>query len=181
MGTRRKQKYLFSGTGMGRSRCSRLVEQTHPGFPVTIYYAFKQSEKKGGEGTSSTGWETFLDAVIEAGFSVTGTWPMRTENSSRMIGTGQQRPRLQSIVLVCRQRPADAPIATRGEFVATLKSELPVALTHLQRGNIAPVDLAQAAIGPGMAVYTRYAKVLDAEGNALSVQGSTGADQPNSR
>ena len=175
----KKKAEVFILTGMTESM-RRLVEQTHPGFPVTIYYAFKQSEKKGGEGTSSTGWETFLDAVIEAGFSVTGTWPMRTENSSRMRGQGSNAL-ASSIVLVCRQRPADAPIATRGEFVATLKSELPVALTHLQRGNIAPVDLAQAAIGPGMAVYTRYAKVLDAEGNALSVQGSTGADQPNSR
>ena len=147
----------------------RLAEQTHPGFPVTIYYAFKQSEKKGDEGTSSTGWETFLDAVIEAGFSVTGTWPMRTELGNRMSGQGTNAL-ASSIVLACRQRPSDAPLATRREFVATLKSELPVALTHLQRGNIAPVDLAQAAIGPGMAVYTRYAKVLDAAGNALSVR-----------
>ena len=158
----------------------RLAEQTHPGFPVTIYYAFKQSEKKGDEGTSSTGWETFLDAVIEAGFSVTGTWPMRTELGNRMIGLGTNAL-ASSIVLVCRQRPADAPMATRREFVAALKSELPVALTHLQRGNIAPVDLAQAAIGPGMAVYTRYAKVLDAEGKRPLGAGSTGADQPNSR
>ena len=147
----------------------RLAEQAHPGFPVTIYYAFKQSEKKGDEGTSSTGWETFLDAVIEAGFSVTGTWPMRTELGNRMIGMGTNAL-ASSIVLVCRQRPADAPMATRREFVAALKSELPVALTHLQRGNIAPVDLAQAAIGPGMAVYTRYAKVLDAVGKALPVR-----------
>ena len=154
--------------GMTRAM-RRLSEQAHPGFPVTIYYAFKQSEKKGDEGTSSTGWETFLDAVIEAGFSVTGTWPMRTELGNRMIGQGTNAL-ASSIVLVCRQRPADAPMATRRELVAALKSELPVALAHLQRGNIAPVDLAQAAIGPGMAVYTRYAKVLDAEGNALSVR-----------
>ena len=154
--------------GMTRAM-RRLSEQTHPGFPVTIYYAFKQSEKKGDEGTSSTGWETFLDAVIEAGFSVTGTWPMRTELTTRSIGHGTNAL-ASSIVLVCRRRPGDAPLATRREFVAALKSELPVALTHLQRGNIAPVDLAQAAIGPGMAVYTRYAKVLDAEGNALSVR-----------
>ena len=158
----------FFLAGMGQAM-RRLAEQTHPGFPVTIYYAFKQSEKKGDEGTSSTGWETFLDAVIEAGFSVTGTWPMRTELGNRMIGMGTNAL-ASSIVLVCRQRPSDAPMATRREFVAALKSELPVALTHLQRGNIAPVDLAQAAIGPGMAVYTRYAKVLDAEGKALQVR-----------
>ena len=147
----------------------RLAEQAHLGFPVTIYYAFKQSEKKGDEGTSSTGWETFLAAVIQSGFAVTGTWPMRTERGGRMIGIGTNAL-ASSIVLVCRQRPSDTPLATRREFVEALKSELPVALTHLQRGNIAPVDLAQSAIGPGMAIYTRYAKVLDAEGNSLSVR-----------
>ena len=166
-GSKEKAETFFLA-GMGQAM-RRLAEQTHPGFPVTIYYAFKQSEKKGDEGTSSTGWETFLDAVIEAGFSVTGTWPMRTELGNRMISMGTNAL-ASSIVLVCRQRPSAAPLTTRREFVAALKSELPVALTHLQRGNIAPVDLAQAAIGPGMAVYTRYAKVLDAEGNALSVR-----------
>ena len=164
----KKKAEAFFLAGMTEAM-RRLAEQTHPGFPVTIYYAFKQSEKKGDEGTSSTGWETFLDAVIEAGFSVTGTWPMRTELGNRMIGMGTNAL-ASSIVLVCRQRPSDAPLATRREFVAALKSELPVALTHLQRGNIAPVDLAQAAIGPGMAVYTRYAKVLDAAGKALPVR-----------
>ena len=166
-GNKEKAETFFLA-GMGQAM-RRLAEQTHPGFPVTIYYAFKQSEKKGDEGTSSTGWETFLDAVIEAGLSVTGTWPMRTELGNRMIGMGTNAL-ASSIVLVCRQRPADAQMATRREFVAALKSELPMALTHLQRGNIAPVDLAQAAIGPGMAVYTRYAKVLEAAGKALSVR-----------
>ena len=147
----------------------RLAEQSHPGLPVTIYYAFKQSETKGDEGTSSTGWETFLDAVIRSGFAITGTWPMRTERGARSTGIGTNAL-ASSIVLVCRPGPADATMATRREFVAALKAELPVALAHLQRGNIAPVDLAQAAIGPGMAVYTRYAKVLDAKGNALSVR-----------
>ena len=163
----KKKAEAFFLTGMTEAM-RRLAEQAHPGFPVTIYYAFKQSEKKGDEGTSSTGWETFLDAVIEAGFSVTGTWPMRTERPSG-VKTGTNAL-ASSIVLVCRRRPADALLATRRDFVAALKSELPVALTHLQRGNIAPVDLAQAAIGPGMAVYTRYAKVLDAAGKALSVR-----------
>jgi putative DNA methylase len=147
----------------------RLAEQAHPAFPVTIYYAFKQSETESAEGTSSTGWETFLDAVIRAGFAISGTWPMRTELGNRMIGSGTNAL-ASSIVLVCRPRAANAPTATRREFVAALKAELPQALAHLQRGNIAPVDLAQAAIGPGMAVYTRYAKVLDAEGKALSVR-----------
>ena len=165
-GNKEKAETFFLD-GMGQVM-QRLAEQTHPGFPVTIYYAFKQSETKGAAGTSSTGWETFLGAVIRSGFAISGTWPMRTEY------TGNLKKNIaalaSSIVLVCRQRPSDAPLTTRREFVAALKSELPVALTHLQRGNIAPVDLAQAAIGPGMAVYTRYAKVLDAEGNALSVR-----------
>ena len=164
----KKKAEAFFLAGMTEAM-RRLSEQTHPGFPVTIYYAFKQSEKKGDEGTSSTGWETFLDAVIEAGFSVTGTWPMRTELGNRMVGMGTNAL-ASSIVLVCRQRPSDAQLTTRREFVAALKSELPVALTHLQRGNIAPVDLTQAAIGPGMAVYTRYAKVLDTAGKALPVR-----------
>ena len=146
----------------------RLADQTHPGFPVSIYYAFKQSETKGEAGTSSTGWETFLDAVIRAGFGVTGTWPARTEQAAALKATINALA--SSIVLVCRNRPQDAPLATRREFVAVLKAELPAALAHLQSGNIAPVDLAQAAIGPGMAVYTRYAKVLDAQGNPVSVR-----------
>ena len=157
----------FFLNGMGKAM-QRLAEQAHPGFPVTIYYAFKQSEKKGDEGTVSTGWETFLAAVIRSGFALSGTWPMRTERPSG-VKTGTNAL-ASSIVLVCRKRPQDAPLATRREFVTALKAELPMALAHLQRGNIAPVDLAQAAIGPGMAVYTRYAKVLDAEGDALSVR-----------
>ena len=149
----------------------RLAEQAHSAFPVTIYYAFKQSETKDAGGTASTGWETFLDAVIRAGFAVSGTWPMRTELGNRMIGAGTNAL-ASSIILVCRRRATDALTATRREFITALKGELPVALAHLQRGNIAPVDLAQAAIGPGMAVYTRYAKVLDAEGNVLDVRGA---------
>ena len=147
----------------------RLVNQAHPDFPISIYYAFKQSESKGEAGTASTGWETFLDAVIRAGFAITGTWPMRTEGAGRILAIGTNAL-ASSIVLVCRKRSQDAPLATRREFVAALKAELPAALAHLQSGNIAPVDLAQAAIGPGMAVYTRYAKVLDAQGNPVSVR-----------
>src|SRR5262249_19662463 len=119
--------------------------------------------------TVSTGWETFLDAVIRAGLGISGTWPMRTERGTRSIGIGTNAL-ASSIVLVCRRRAADAPTATRRDFVTALKTELPTALRRLQEGNIAPVDLAQAAIGPGMAVYTRYAKVLDAEGKPLSVR-----------
>ena len=153
--------------GMGQAM-HRFAEQVHPSFPVTIYYAFKQSETKGDAGTSSTGWETFLEAVIDSGFAVTGTWPMRTETTEKLKKSVSALA--SSIVLVCRQRPAAAPTATRREFVAALRAELPTALAHLQAGNIAPVDLAQAAIGPGMAVFTRYAKVLDAEGKPVSVR-----------
>jgi len=154
--------------GMTRAM-HQLAEQSHPGFPPTIYYAFKQSESDIHEGTASTGWETFLEAVIRAGFAVSGTWPVRTEREmrSRSIASNALA---SSIVLVCRQRSADAPAATRREFVTALNTELPIALAHLERSNIAPVDLAQAAIGPGMAVYTRYARVLDAEGKPLSVR-----------
>ena len=147
----------------------RLAEQAHPAFPVSIYYAFKQSESDETDGATNTGWDTFLAAVIEAGFAISGTWPMRTEKQGRVIGN-DTNALASSIVLVCRKRPATAPTATRREFVTALKAELPQALAHLQAGNIAPVDLAQAAIGPGMAVYTRYAKVLDAEGKPLSVR-----------
>ncbi|MCY4343956.1 MAG: DUF1156 domain-containing protein [Gammaproteobacteria bacterium] len=147
----------------------RLVQQVHSNFPTTIYYAFKQSEKKGETGKRSTGWETFLDAVIRSGFMVMGTWPVRTEGPGRLIGIGKNAL-ASSIVLVCRQRPEDAPLATRRKFIAALRAELPAALTQLQNGNIAPVDLAQAAIGPGMAVYTRYARVIDAQGNPVTVR-----------
>ena len=141
----------------------QLSKQAHFALPVTIYYAFKQSEAKGDSGVTSTGWETFLDAVIKAGFTITGTWPMRTENATRLVGM-VTNALASSIVLVCRRRPPDAPAATRRECVTALRAELPPALRLLQTGNVAPVDLAQAAIGPGMAVYTRYARVLDAAG-----------------
>jgi putative DNA methylase len=154
----------------GMTQAMRLLaQQAHPAFPVTIYYAFKQAENDRTDGTASTGWDTFLDAVIRAGFAISGTWPMRTELSNRMIGSGANAL-ASSIVLVCRRRGSDASTATRREFVTVLKAELPQALAHLQRGNIAPVDLAQAAIGPGMEVYTRFSKVLDAEGKVLSVR-----------
>ena len=120
-------------------------------------------------GTSSTGWETFLQAVIHSGFSITGTWPIRTENATRLVGMSTNAL-ASSIVLVCRRRAADAPVGTRRVLLTALRLELPRALRLLRTGNVAPVDLAQAAIGPGMAVYTRYAKVLDASGKQMSVR-----------
>ena len=145
----------------------RLSAHAHPAFPVTIYYAFKQSETKS-EGTASTGWESFLAAVIKAGFTLSGTWPVRTERDFGMKSGSNVLA--SSIVLVCRPRADAARTATRRDFITTLKKELPDALAHLQRGNIAPVDLAQAAIGPGMAVFTRYATVVGAAGGAVSVR-----------
>ena len=166
-GTKEKAEAFFL-EGMTRAM-HRLAEQVHPAFPVTVFYAFKQSESDNdGAGSLITGWETFLGAVITAGLAITGTWPVRTE---RTVALKKNINALaSSIVLVCRKRAANAPTGTRREFVGALRHELPSAVANLQRGNIAPVDLAQAAIGPGMAVYTRYAKVLDAEGKPLSVR-----------
>jgi putative DNA methylase len=166
-GSKKNAEAFFLG-GMTQAM-RRLAEQAHPAFPVTIYYAFKQAESDGAEGSTNTGWDTFLAAVIEAGFTISGTWPMRTERQGRMTGN-DTNALASSIVLVCRKRVLDVATATRRDFLAALKAELPAAISHLQRGNIAPVDLAQAAIGPGMAVYTRYAKVLDSEGKTVSVR-----------
>lgn len=166
-GTKDKAEAFFLD-GMTRVM-KRLADRAHPSVPVTIYYAFKQAENDGDNGLASTGWDTFLAAVIEAGFSISGTWPVRTERAGGFRNK-EQNSLASSIVLVCRKRADGAPIATRRELADALKIELPVSLAHLQRGNIAPVDLAQAAIGPGMAIYTRYSKVIDAEGNPLSVR-----------
>lgn len=147
----------------------QLVLHSHSAFPVTIYYAFKQSEQTDGGEISRTGWETFLEAVIEAGFSITGTWPMRTERANRLVGLGTNAL-ASSIVLVCRKRPTDAGPITRRQFQDTLAKELPEALRKLQTGNIAPVDLAQAAIGPGMAIFTRHSAVVYPDGKPVKVR-----------
>ena len=160
------ERFFLNGMTLAMQR---LADQSCPGLPLTIYYAFKQSESNNDLGTTSTGWETFLDAVIRAGFSVSGTWPVRTENTTRLVGMATNAL-ASSIVLVCRPSAAAAPTATRREFLGALRSELPEALRKMQQGNIAPVDLAQAAIGPGMAIFTRYARVLDASGAAVSVR-----------
>jgi len=148
---------------------SRLANQAHPAFPVSIYYAFKQSESDDNNGTASTGWETFLDAVLRAGFSISGTWPMRTERGARNRSI-DSNALASSIVLVCNRRDANAPMATRKEFFSTLQREMPEALRNLQLGNLAPVDLPQSAIGPGMGIFTRYSKVIEADGSAMSVR-----------
>ena len=164
----KKEAEEFFLNGMTKA-IARFAQQAHPICPVTIYYAFKQLEKKGDTGNISTGWETFLGAVIDAGFAIRGTWPMRTELSNRPVAGGANAL-ASSIVLACRARPSNALIATRREFVEALKEELPPALRTMQAGNIAPVDLAQAAIGPGMAVFSRYARVLDVGGKPLTVR-----------
>lgn len=157
----------FFLTGMTEAM-RRIGEQAHISFPVSIYYAFKQSENSEVEGRTNTGWDTFLAAVIESGFAISGTWPVRTELTGHL--KKNMAALASSIVLVCNKRPESAATTTRREFLASLKQELPQALVNLQAGNIAPVDLAQAAIGPGMAVFTRYSKVIDAEGNPISVR-----------
>ncbi len=152
-----------------------LAERSHPSLPITIYYAFKQSEvgKKGA--VSSTGWVTFLGAVINAGFQLTGTWPIRTERQSRSIGLGNNAL-ASSIVLVCRKRQADAPVASRREFLRELNSVLPDALDEITKGSgdsrspVAPVDLSQAIIGPGMAVFSKYSAVLEADGAPMAIR-----------
>jgi putative DNA methylase len=164
----RAEKFFLDGM---TAAMHNVAELAHSAFPVTIYYAFKQSETKDG-GTSSTGWETFLDAVICAGFALSGTWPMRTE---RPTGVKVNMNALaSSIILVCRRRPDDAPSISRKDFLRELKETLKEALEAMLGGEggaspIAPVDLAQAAIGPGMAVYSQYAAVLEANGEPMSV------------
>lgn len=153
----------------GMTKAIRRMRDALPDeFPAAIYYAFKQSETNK-DATSSTGWETFLAAVLEAGITVGGTWPTRTELENRVRGQGSNAL-ASSIVLVCRKRPEDAPTITRADFRRLLRTELPAALKNLQRGNIAPVDMAQASIGPGMAIFSRHAKVLEADGTSMAVR-----------
>lgn len=149
--------------------CQQIYQYAREDIPVTIYYAYKQNDTDKDSKTASTGWETMLSAIIRAGFSITGTWPMRTELANRPVSSGTNAL-ASSIVLVCRKRPADAPQTTRRGFIAELKRELRPALQKLQRSNIAPVDLAQSAIGPGMGVYSRYGRVLEADGSAMTVR-----------
>ena len=156
---------------IGLGKAFHLMRQhAHPDYPVTIYYAFKQSEKdKKDGGIVSTGWETMLEGLLKASFQITGTIPMRTERAGGFRNKNRNAL-ASSIVLVCRPRPDDASMTTRRDFISTLRRELPNALRHLQRGNIAPVDLAQAAIGPGMAVFSNYSKVLEADGNPMRIR-----------
>jgi putative DNA methylase len=177
-GNKSKAQEFFE-TGLGHA-FGRMRAVQHPDYPLTVYYAFKQSEAEvedndeGGNGkgnaiVASTGWETMLEGLIRAGFEITGTWPMRTEMMNRQVAMGTNAL-ASSIVLVCRPRPVTAPIATRREFLLALKRELPEKLRLLQHGGIAPVDLAQASIGPGMSIYSRYGQVVESDGSPLRVR-----------
>ncbi|MBI3978728.1 MAG: DUF1156 domain-containing protein [Chloroflexi bacterium] len=171
----RERANSFFEDGLAKA-FDRMHSVQHPDQPLTLFYAFKQAEasengradEEEGPSVVSTGWETMLAGLVAAGFGITGTWPMRTElitSLKKEVGA-----LASSIVLVCRIRPENAPLASRREFLGALKRELPEALRKLQLGNIAPVDLAQAAIGPGMAVFSRYRKVLEAGGAPMSVR-----------
>ena len=172
-GSREKAEEFFLG-GMTQAMHS-LAAKAHPAGPITIYYAFKQSDTQDNDGTSSTGWMTFLEAVNRAGLQLSGTWPMRTELSNRMRGA-ESNALASSIVLVCRKRATDAPSISRREFIRELNGVLPEALDEMTRGSgdehspVAPVDLSQAIIGPGMAVFSKYSAVLEADGSPMSVR-----------
>jgi putative DNA methylase len=154
---------------------SNLASLSHPEGPVTIYYAFKQSDTDEEGGTSSSGWETFLTAVLRGGFAIVGTWPLRSEQEFRQRSMGSNAL-ASSIVLVCRKKPADAPTVSRREFIRELNGVLPEALDEMTRGAegehspVAPVDLSQAIIGPGMGVFSKYSAVLEADGSPMSVR-----------
>jgi putative DNA methylase len=172
-GSKEKAEDFFLN-GMTQAMRS-LASQAHPAAPITIYYAFKQSDTEGTDGTSSTGWVTFLEAVHRAGLQLSGTWPMRTEKEGRVIGNGTNAL-ASSIILVCRKRLTDAPSISRREFIRELNGVLPEALDEMTKGSgderspVAPVDLSQAIIGPGMAVFSKYSAVLEADGSPMSVR-----------
>jgi len=163
-GVRGAEKFFEGGMA---EFMSNVAQSQADGVPATIYYAYKATETNDGE-IRSTGWDTFLQAVVDAGLQVNSTWPVRTELANRMRGLGSNAL-ASSIVLACRPRSEDAALSSRGEFVAALRQELPDAVRLLQTGNIAPVDMAQSAIGPGIKVFSRYAKVVEANGSSMSV------------
>lgn len=169
-GGREAAEKFFLG-GMTQA-IQKLADDAHPAFPVTIYYAFKQSDTEEEDGTSSTGWETFLEAVLRAGFCIQGTWPLRTERPTALKSTVNALA--SSVILVCRKRELDAASISRREFIRELNAVLPIALDEMTRGGVnspvAPVDLSQAIIGPGMAVFSKYVAVLEADGTPMRVK-----------
>ena len=165
-GSKAKAKKFFE-QGMFKT-CQQLFRYAIEDIPMTVYYAFKQSDTDT-DGIASSGWETMLNAIIDAGFTITGTWPMRTEKPGRMISNGTNAL-ASSIVLVCRKRKATAATCTRKNFLRELKNELNTSLEKLQKSNIAPVDMAQSAIGPGISVFSRYKAVLESDGSPMTVR-----------
>ncbi len=165
-GDKQKAREFFED-GLFRA-FARMREVAHPNYPLTIYYAYKQTESTK-DGATSTGWETMLEGLVRIGFQITGTWPVRSEQSERIVAAGTNAL-ASSIVLVCRPRPADAQRTGRRRFLRALRTELPAALDHLQQGHIAPVDMNQAVIGPGMAIYSRYRQILEADGTSMPVR-----------
>jgi putative DNA methylase len=165
-GSREVAEEYFLG-GMSRA-IGNAQRQTRDDFPAAIYYAFKQSEVSQ-EGITSAGWATFLQAIIHAGFAVVGTWPVRTEMRTRQVAMGTNAL-ANSVVLVCRKKEASAKVITRAEFIRALKRELPPAIAELQAANIAPADMPQSAIGPGMGVFSRYKAVLESDDSPMSVK-----------
>ena len=157
----------FFMDGMGKA-LGNMCASGRDDFPATIYYAFKQSELAK-EGLTSPGWATFLQGVVDAGYVIDGTWPVRTELSNRMRGIGSNAL-ASSIVLVCRKRSADAPAIARREFVAQLRSALPTALKNIRAAGVRPVDMAQASIGPGMGVFTACSQVLEPDDAPMTVR-----------
>src|SRR5258708_14094117 len=180
-GSKSKAQEFFE-TGLGKA-FGRMREVQHPEYPLTVYYAFKQAEAEGGgneeneergngntsKAIASTGWETMLEGLIKAGFTVVGTWPVRTELANRTRGISSNAL-ASSIVLVCRPRPIDAPMASRRDFLKALRAELPLALKSRKPGRVASCALAQASIGPGISIYSRYSKVVESDGTPLSVR-----------
>jgi putative DNA methylase len=164
------QRFFESGI---RHAFEAMVATHESSYPMTVFYAFKQTETHGDIGAASTGWDTMLTGLLDAGLTINGTWPVRSERPGRTREIASNAL-ATSIVLTCRRRLEPAPLATRKDFLAALKSELPGALRHLQQGSIAPVDLAQAAIGPGMAVFSRSSRVVEADGSAMSVRTALG-------
>lgn len=165
------ERFFLDGMTMAMRN---LAIQAHPLSPITIYYAFKQSETEN-DGTTSSGWVTFLEAVLRSGLSISGTWPLRTENASRMISQGTNSL-ASSIVLVCRRRRLNSGTISRRQFMRLLNERLPLALDAMTRESedivspVAPVDLSQAIIGPGMAIFSQYDAVLEADGAPMTVK-----------
>ncbi len=153
----------------GMSKVLKQIAQVqNPDVPSTIFYAFKQQQTKDGE-TTSTGWETFLQGLVDAGILITATWPIHTETTGRMISQGTAAL-TSSVVLACRPRPDDAHLETRGGFISALRDEMPSSVALLQEQAIPPVDMAQSAIGPGMRIFSRYARVVEADGSTMPVR-----------